>query len=83
MTMVKLTGATTAPAALLERVTAYSLGVPARGVVTALLLGVLLLSATLVAVYVLGQRACPPPEWAFWRYTEGPNGTQNFACVAG
>jgi hypothetical protein len=37
----------------------------------------------LVAVYAVGQRACPPPEWAFWRYTEGINGAQNFACVAG
>ena len=56
---------------------------PARRVVTALMLGVLLLSAMLVTVYAVGQRACPPPEWAFWRYTEGTNGAQNFACVAG
>jgi hypothetical protein len=56
--------------------------VPIRRLSTALVVGGLLLSVLLVALYVVGQRSCPPPDWAFWRFTEGPNGAQNFACVA-
>ena len=30
-----------------------------------------------VTLFFLGNRACPPPSWAFWRFSD--NG--NFACV--
>jgi hypothetical protein len=43
-----------------------------------LALAVLLL-LTGVVVYVVGSTGCPPPGWAFWRYTG--EGRTNFACV--
>ena len=55
----------------------------ARRPITALVVGGLVLVVLLVALYLVGQQSCPPPEWAFWRFTEGPAGAQNFACVAG
>ena len=57
-------------------------GVPARHLLIASLIVVVLLSDTVAVLYVVGQQGCPPPDWAFWRYTEGDNGFQNFACVA-
>lgn len=48
--------------------------------VTALLTRVLLASA--VVLVVVAQRRCPPPTWAFWLTTEGPDGRVNVACVA-
>lgn len=34
-----------------------------------------------LAVY--GNQACPPPSWAFWRYTDTGDGDRvNFAFVA-
>ena len=41
------------------------------------------MSAMLVTVHAVGRRACPPPEWAFWRYTDGTDGAPDFARVAG
>lgn len=47
------------------------------------LLATIVLVAVLVAVlYVVGERSCPPPGWAFWRFTDGGGGRVNFACVA-
>ena len=49
-----------------------------------LALGTAVLLAALVGLaYAVGQRGCPPPDWAFWRFTEGTDGRTNFACVAG
>lgn len=48
-----------------------------------LLLESVLLGALGGGLYIYAERACPPPSWASWRYTDGPNGAQNFACVAG
>ena len=57
--------------------------VPARRLITALVVGGLRPSAMLGVLYLVGQEAGPPPEWASWRFTEWPNGAQDFACVAG
>lgn len=46
------------------------------------LLAVLVLLAGMATAVVLAQRSCPPPDWAFWRFTEGSEpGRVNFACV--
>jgi hypothetical protein len=51
--------------------------------VTVTVLVVLGMLVLLVAAYLVGERGCPPPSWAFWRFTEGAGGRTNFACVAG
>ena len=55
---------------------------PARRLLIASVIAVVLLAATLAVLYVVGQQGCPPPDWAFWRYTEGDNGLDNYGCVA-
>lgn len=43
-------------------------------------LGLLVLGVLITAVvYVVGERGCPPPEWAFWRFSD----SGSFACIAG
>ena len=61
----------------------YPSRVRPRRVVTALVVGGVLLLVVLVGLYLVGKEECPPPAWAFWRFTEGPDGAENFACVAG
>lgn len=42
---------------------------------------VLVLLAGLAAAVYIAQGTCPPPDWAFWRFTEGNQpGRRNFAC---
>jgi hypothetical protein len=45
------------------------------------LIALVLLAGLAAAVY-LAQTSCPPPTWAFWRFTEGNQpGRVNFACL--
>jgi len=55
--------------------------VPTRRL-SALVVAALLLAGVLITLYLLGERSCPPPDWAFWRFTDGGGGRTNFACVA-
>ena len=57
-----------------------SRGVTLRAATVAALMSLVLLAA--VALFVVAQRSCPPPSWAFWLTTDGPDGRKNFACVA-